>query len=208
MQTRYLISLALSSLSSASLFAQNLVVNGDFEDGTGTAFYATTGWYNCGVGLKQGTTARTDKGAVITGFFSATINDRYNSVEGKFGPVVHSQKTKYVIKAGDSFTLTYDWRPADSYWQTGRDTVRFVLYATSDDRMAGPVVWSSEHTSDLYRGSIDLGKNVFAISSVVKTEAVGKALFINFYGVDTVDGVEGSHHYARVDNIVVEVSKK
>lgn len=208
MKECYLLPLALSALSPVSLFAQNLVVNGDFEDGKGTAFYATTGWYNRGAGLNQGTTARIDKGVVIAGSFSATVSDRYNSVEGKFGPVVHAQKTTHTIKAGNTFTLTYDWRPVDSFWQTGRDTVRFVLYATFDNRMGGPVVWSSELTSDFYRGDITLGKNVSAISSVVNPEAVGKALFVMFYGLDTVDGVEGSTHYARVDNIVVEVSKK
>lgn len=208
MQARYLIPLALAALSSLPLHAQNLVVNGDFENGQGTAFYATPPWYNGGAGLNQGTGARSDKGPVITGSFSAIVSDRYNAVEGKFGSLAHTQKTTHTIKAGDSFTLSYDWRPADKNWQTNRDTVRFVLYATFDNRMGGPVVWTFEHTSEFYRGNIEMGKDVFAISSVVTKEAVGKNLFILFHGMDTVDGVEGSIHWARVDNIVVEISKK
>lgn len=204
MKSHILNACLLFALSPVALQAENLVVNGDFETGNGTAFYQTPGWYNCGTGLNQGTSARTDQGGAITGSYSATVSDRYITAESKFGPVTHVQKTNYTIQEGDSFPLSYEWRPADEYWQRAQDTVRFVLFATVNDKVGGAKVWSSELTSDFFKGNPSGVMAVSATSSVVDPEAVGRALFVMFYGVDTVNGgKDNTPHWARVDNIEV-----
>lgn len=186
----------------------NLVVNGDFESGEKPAFYGTMPWYNCGTGLNQGTNARSSEGTVISGAFSAIVNDRYNIADAKFGPIAHTQKTKHTIEEGDSFSLSYQWLPADRFWQTTRDTVRFVLYATDNDKIGGTKVWTAEFNAGFFRGTIGAPMSVQETTDVVNEEAVGKTLFVQFYGLDTVDGETGSPHFARVDDIVVTVQSK
>ena len=196
-----------AALSSVTLHAQNLVTNGDFESGSGTAFYQTPPWYNCGAGFNQGANARSDKGAVITGDYSAAVIDRYNTTENKGGPVCYVQKTNYKIEKGDSFALSYSWRPADKYWQASKDTVRFVLFATANDKVGGSVIWSSELTSDFYTGKAGAPMAVTATTDVVNDEAVGAVLFVKFYGIDTGDSESGEPHWALVDNIEVSAVK-
>jgi hypothetical protein len=193
----------LTALASLTLQAENLVVNGDFETGEGNAFYQTPPWYNGGTGFNQGASARSNDGLVIRDAYSATVNDRHSPADHKPGPVAHIQKTKHIIQDGDSFSLAYEWTPADDYWQRTSDTIRFVLFATENDKMGGPVVWSSELTSDFFKGKPGTPMFVSATTDVVNAEAVGKALFVRFFGVDTVDGLNGSTHWARVDSIEV-----
>lgn len=197
--------LALSALPLSAVEPENLVENGDFQTGNGNQFYAITGWYNCGTGLNQGASARTDTGPGLPGEFSATINDRFDSANNKFGPTAHSQRTKHVIQAGDAFSLSYDWRPADEFWQKRRDIVRFVLFATEDNNLSGPRVWSETLDSDFFFGRHTEIKFVSQETKVVPAAAVGKRLFILFHGLDTEDGTTGNTHYARVDNIKVSL---
>jgi hypothetical protein len=199
----------LTALSSVTVQAENLVRNGDFETGKGNAFFASPPWYNRGTGLNQGTNARSDQGAVITGSSSAIVSDRYVTEGDKLGPSAHVQKTDHTIQEGDSFTVSYEWRPADRFWQRSTDTVRFVLYATANDKLAGPVVWSSELTSEFFEGNITNVTSVFETSSVVSADAAGSHLFVMFYGVDTVNGgTDGTPHFARVDNIEIKAISK
>jgi len=194
-------------MACTALQAENLIINGDFETGEGNAFYQTPGWYNAGTGSNQGTNARSDEGAVVSGSYSATVIDRYNTSEGKPGPLMYVQKTNYIIEQGDSFALSYEWKPADQYWQRSTDTVRFVLFATGNDNVGGPVVWSSELTSDFTKGGWETVKLVSDTTDVVNSEAVGRTLFVKFYGIDTVDSENGNPHWARVDNIEVTAVK-
>jgi hypothetical protein len=206
MKSHILKTCLLLALSPVALQAENLVVNGDFETGNGTAFWQAPGWYNCGTGLNQGTGARTDEGGVIiTGIYSAVVNDRYVTDEAKFGSLAHAQTTKYIIQDGDSFSLSYEWRPADQWWQRSQDTIRFVLFATANDKLGGAKVWSSELTSDFFKDKPSGVMAVSATSSVVDPEAVGRVLFVMFYGVDTVNGgKDNTPHWAVVDNIEVK----
>jgi len=206
MKTRLLKTSILLFLSCAALQADNLVTNGDFETGDGKAFYQTTGWYNQGVGFNQGTGARSDKGTVISGSYSATVHDRYNKSLEKFGAVAHVQKTQHTIEEGDSFSLSYEWRPADDYWQRSTDTIRFILFATADDKLSGPIVWSAEFNSPFFRGKITTPMGVSETTEVVTPDAVGKKLFICFHGLDTVNSETGSTHFASVDNIEVSAT--
>lgn len=192
-------------MTSLAVQAENLVVNGDFESGTGNEFYATPPWYNCGTGNNQGTPARNDRGAVISGSFSAIINDRYQTAQKKCGPSAFLQKTGYTIEDGDSFSVSYEWRPADEWWQRATDTVRFVLFATANNKPNGHVVWSSELTSDFLKGKPDGVMAVSQTTDVVNSDAAGATLFVMFYGVDTQNGGEDSTpHFARVDNIEIK----
>jgi hypothetical protein len=201
-------SLIISLLGVPALSAadpQNLIRNGDFQAGSGVQFYAVQDWYNHGKGRRQDLNARTDAGFGMPGEFAATINDRYDAAAGKFGPTAHVQKTEHVIRPGDAFALSYVWRPADENWQKRRDTVRFVLFATEDDTLAARVVWSVVLTSDFFLGDIRSMKFVTQETDPVPPAAVGKKLIVTFFGVDTEDGIGGSTHFARVDDIVVSV---
>ncbi|MDX6765282.1 MAG: hypothetical protein SFU85_00665 [Candidatus Methylacidiphilales bacterium] len=206
MKPTILLSLLVMAFSTVAVQAQNFVTNGDFETGTGDAFWQTPPWWNAGKAFNQGTSARTREGAVIGGSYSATVNDRWSKTGDVYSAsVLYSQKTTRTIAAGDVFTLSYDWYPVDDFWQKNRDTIRFFLFATANDKLNGPVVWSSELVSDFFQGSINTYKSVAQTTPVVNAEAVGKTLFIQFHGMDTVDGATGSIHFARVDNIVVKV---
>jgi hypothetical protein len=204
--------LASFALAASSLVAaapvENLVTNGNFEAGKGLEFYNTTGWYNCGRGTRQDLKARTDSDVLMYGIYAATVNDRYDAANKQYDLIAFSQRTGHSVKEGEVFTLNYVWRPFETYWQMSRDTIRFVLFATSDDKMYGPVVWSSTHDSDFFIGSPDVVKVVSQKTSPVTAAAAGKRLFVIFHGIDTVDGVEGATHFARVDNIVITVNGK
>jgi hypothetical protein len=188
--------------------SENLVVNGDFESGKEDAFWSCQPWYNIGKGNNQGAGARTKNGLPISGSYSAPVNDGYDPTEDKYSGLAHSQKTTHTIKEGDSYTLAYDWYPGNDYWQRTTDTIRFVLFATSNDAVGGPRVWSSELTSEFFDGAIHHVKGVVQTTTVVNAEAVGKKLFIVFYGVDKNFTKEGNRHWAMVDNIVLKVAEK
>jgi hypothetical protein len=208
MTTHILKTCLLAALTSTAVHAENLVINGDFEAGTGKEFYKTPPWYNRGAGLNQGDPARSEQ-AVIAGSHSAVVNDRYITAEEKFGNIAHVQKTGYTIKEGDSFSLSYEWRPADEHWQRATDTIRFVLYATADNKIGGRVVWSCVLTSDFFKAKHTSLMAVSQTTDVVDSEAVGQLLFVMFYGVDTVNGgTDGTPHFARVDNIEVNAVNK
>lgn len=183
----------------------NLVTNGDFETGTSNFFWGTPGWYNLGKGLRQDLNARTDKSVITSGSFSAGVNDRYDAANKKYSALAHSQITKHIIQPGDVFTLSYDWHPVDQYWQTNRDTVRFVLFATNDDTLGGKVVWSVELMSDFFRQPVGTVKSVVQELPPLPEAAAGRKLMLVFHGIDTEDGVNGSTHFARVDNISITV---
>ncbi len=183
----------------------NLVTNGDFETGGGTTFDTTPGWYNMGKSQNQDSKARSNTLA-HGGSYSATISDRYDIETGAFSWVAHCQKTTYTIKEGDSFAISYFWRPSDIGWQRGRDNVQFVLFATDNNTLAGNAVWSATLVSGNFPGNdIKIWKNVEARTGVVSPLAVGKTLFVSFYGFDR-GGLSSDAGYARVDDIVVTVA--
>lgn len=196
---------ALSALPSWAAQSANLVANGDFETGTANFFWGTPGWYNMGKGKRQDVNARSDKAPIIAGRYSVGVNDRYDAANKELGSVAHSQITKHIIQPGDVFTLSYDWQPLDQFWQTGRDTVRFTVFATSDDTLGGKIVWSVDLDSDFYRQPLGTVKSVVQELPRVPEAAVGRKLMFMFHGMDTVDGVNGNTHFARVDNVSITV---
>lgn len=197
--------IVLASLRLGADTPQNLVTNGDFESGANVSFWGTPGWYNLGKGLNQGTGARSEKN-VIAGAYSAGVSDRYDAAKKEFTGLAHSQITTHIIQPGDTYTLSFDWRPVDDYWQRNRDTVRFIVYATDDDTLRGQVVWSAVVTSDFFRQPLGTVKTVVDELPVVGAAAHGKKLLLTFHGIDTVDGVSGSPHFAKVDNIFLTLT--
>jgi hypothetical protein len=130
----------LAALSAISAHAENLVKDGGFEPGDELAFYKTQPWHNRVKGLNQGHNARSVADTLISGTYSATVVDRKGAGQNEFGPLAYAPQTKHAIRAGESFLISYDWCPRDEYWQRHADTVRFVLYATVEDPMGGPLV--------------------------------------------------------------------
>lgn len=206
MKPRSLLFTALIAiLTSVADAQQNLVTNGDFETGSSTFFWGTPGWYNRGKAFNQGVAARSDKNS-IAGGYSAGVTDRYDAAKSEFTSLAHSQITTHLIQPDDCYILSFDWRPLDEYWQRNRDTVRFIVYATADDTLGGAVVWSAVVTSDFFRQPLGTVKTVVEELPCVNTAAHGKKLMIAFHGLDTVDGVNGNPHFAKVDNIVLSLN--
>jgi hypothetical protein len=194
----------LSGLSSASVPGQNLVTNGDFEAGSNLTFDGTPNWFNRGTAGQAGS-ARGDNLNLLGSDFNAVISDRYNFGTSTFGPVAHSQRVtagSYKIQGGDFFSLSYDWRDA-SGWEQAHDQVRFVLFATVNDTLAGTVVWSETLDSGTSSAAATW-ESVSQTTGTVTLAAVGKDLFIQFYGVDlNSEGISTTTGFARVDNISV-----
>lgn len=187
-------------LLTSSINANNLVENGDFETGGGSGasrdFNVTANWYNRG-GKQEATARRSDHNPAGSQF-NALITDRAGV------GTLHSQKTGYVIRAGDTFEVTFDSYCSPASWHE-RDIIRLVLFATENDRLAGEVVW--EHNFEKLTDVLGVWETVHGVSQKVEPPAVGKRLFVNFYGVDPKGNVDRSTSYARVDNIVLKVLK-
>lgn len=196
-----------ASFPLSGVHAQNLVRNGDFEGGTGKTFASTVGWYNRGTQGEK-SPVRNDSSPVdpAESPHFGQINDRYDITKSAFGPIAHNQKTAHVIQAGESFDLSYVWLGnGNAGWQRGRDIVRFMLFATSNDSLGGDVVWSSVLDSG-YAAQITTWQKVSQRSEVVASAAVGRRLFVTFYGVDS-QGLSETPGFGLLDNIVVQVSK-
>lgn len=203
----------MSPLATAQ--AVNLIENGTFEAGPGQAsavqFISTPGWYNWGQGLNQRANARSDANPLPGSRYSAVINDRYNFEAGpslfsraQFGPLVHTQKTGHVIRAGESFQVSYEW--AGAYrWNLTRNEVRFVLFATNTDTLGGEVVWSEVFDSGVHAGREGAWKKVSHTGRVVNPAAVGRTLFVAFFGVQDGTSLSAQPGFARVDNLEVKV---
>lgn len=175
-----------------------VVINGDFETGSNLTFEGTPNWYNRGLGGQEAD-ARSGSLNLAGSSFNAVISDAYDTANNTFGGLAHSQKTNYQILEGDYFQLTYQWRDAFN-WQENRDVVRFVLFATDNDTLAGNVAWTTTLDAP-FSTQATTWESVSHASDVVNSNAVGQILFVNFYGVDTVGPSDTG--FARVDNIVV-----
>jgi hypothetical protein len=210
MRNKLITLVAISGLSVATLNAQELLDNGGFEDGTGSgttrSFDVTSNWYNRGTSDQNQNARREETG---TGsLFVGQINDRYDVVNATsdfdsaaLGTITHSQKTSYIIEAGDAFDFSYEWQ--DNFnWNDGFDEVRLVVFATDDDTLGGSILWSSIADSG-YSTSDATYETVTGSTSVVAAAAAGKALFVNIYGFQNNGEMSGSAGFARIDNLSV-----
>jgi|GEM_PF-5941483 len=172
----------------------NLVNNGDFEAGptetTKYAFWETPGWWNRAKrdnaqGLNARIASNDESG------FNATVNDR-GDLASSF-----TQNTKYTIEHGDEYEISLDMR-AGIDWQ-GADRLEVILFATSDNTLSGSVVWEEiVEMGDVVGAEWTTETHTF---KPVPPAAVGKTLFLNFYGVDPAESQKTG--YLRVDNIVL-----
>jgi len=198
MKTLLALTLVLAALPMHSPKA-NLVKNGDFEEGpaelTKYSFAQSPGWWN----RAKRENAQSNNARAISDHhtgFSATVNDRGDAA------TLFSQKTKHIIQHGDEYQLTLDimahldWEPSDK--------VRVILYATEDNNGGGNVVWEEAvEFQDISGSSWISESHTFA---AVPPAAVGKNLFINFYGVDPdLSDQDAKWGFVRVDNIVLTV---
>jgi hypothetical protein len=188
-----LLATLLAVLPLHSPFA-NLVNNGDFEAGptetTKYAFWETPGWWNrAKTDNAQGANARVN--SMDESGFNATVNDRGDMVSS------FSQNTKHTIEHGDEYEISLDMR-AGMDWQ-GADRLEVILFATSDNTLSSSVVWEE---------IVEMGEAVGTDWTTethtfkpVPPAAVGKTLFLNFYGVDPAESQKAG--FLRVDNIVL-----
>jgi hypothetical protein len=210
MRNKLITLVVISGLSVATLNAQELLDNGGFEDGTGSGttrnFDVTSNWYNRGTSDQTQTARREETG---TGsLFVGQINDRYDVTtatsdfdSAALGTITHSQKTSYIIEAGDAFDFSYEWQ--DNFnWNDGFDEVRLVVFATDDDTLGGSILWSSIADSG-YSTAGATYETVTGTTSVVAAAAIGQSLFVNFYGVQTSSGLSANTGFARIDNLSV-----
>jgi hypothetical protein len=191
-----------------ALFAgnDNLVKNGDFElyESEWVSFNDTKFWRNRGTGKEKANARRNGQGdGVLASGFQGSINDQYDERTATFGVVAHNQNTEHIIRPGESYTVDYVWKTAYQ-WQRERDIVRVILYATTANTPTGPVVWSAPLESGAARKE-NTWERISHLTEVVPPAAVGKQLFLSFYGVDLLG--TSAPGYALVDNIVVQVVK-
>jgi hypothetical protein len=211
MRNKLITLVVISGLSVATLNAQELLDNGGFEDGTGSgttrSFDVTSNWYNRGTSDQNQVARResTDTGSSFVG----QINDRYDVItatsdfdSAALGTITHSQKTSYIIEAGDAFDFSYEWTSLAS-WNSGLDEVRLVVFATDDNTLGGAILWSSIADS----GTATVGNLTYegeaGTTGIVAAAATGKALFVNIYGFQNNDAMSGSAGFARIDNLSV-----
>jgi hypothetical protein len=109
-----------------------------------------------------------------------------------------------LIAAEDIYAVRFDLMANAVSWNN-RDFVRVVLFATQDNQVQGRVVWEHLFDGAPSAGMLGTWEAVGGRTDVVATEAVGKRLFINFYGMDSFGEDFGKPGYARLDNLSVTV---
>lgn len=205
-----LIIFGTASLALASLNAQNLVSNGGFETVTGSTPYTfaeLADWSNLGTGAATTGAAQVATPS-MTGVNLGLVDNTYNRDGSSFGFRAHVQDTGYVIASGDSFNVSYDWRPSSANGSWGpSDELRFILYATSDNTALGTQVWIEIFDSGT-QTTLNTEYSVSDTSEIVTSGAVGQNLFVNFYGLRKTGSVPttgGTAGYAGIDEISVSV---
>lgn len=185
----------------------SLVSNGDFETVTGSTPYTfaeLVDWSNLGTSASGAAQAANTMSGSIIGLSDNT----YDRDGESFGLRAHVQNTGYTIVAGDSFDVSYTWRPSSAAagWGTS-DEIRFILYATNDDTALGTQVWSEIFDSGT-QTVLNANYIVNGTSSAVTSGAVGQNLFASFYGLRKTGSIPtqpSERGFAGVDEISVSV---
>lgn len=183
--------------------ADNLITNGDFEAGPKEApvhaFYESPGWYNRAEGGKrQDAQARRDSENLGESTYNALINNKV--------PVnsIFHQKTGHIIKEGEIYNLSLDWK--HSFQWRATDLLRVRVYATLDNKVGGTVIW--EDVAELDHPSGEEWARVKHAFAPVPLDAQGKNLHFSFEGVGAQETLDKKDvGFARVDNIVLEVAE-
>jgi hypothetical protein len=161
-------------------------------------FSRTPGWFNRAEnGKRQDITARSRKDNQGDSVYTASINDNRTPYS------IFSQRTNHPIKAGEVYRVSLEWRPSFK-WRAG-DVLRVTVFATSNDKLGGEVVW--QDSVDFETADRELWNKVEHAFQAAPAAAEGKLLYFNFQGVGNFDGIDKREvGFARVDNIVLTVA--
>ncbi len=180
------------------------ILNGNFNAGsadgdtTDDNFQATPGWSNIfGAPTMQAT--RTNL---------ASPDGSRNAVLSLSGDRVFTSElglNGYIISAGDTFDVQYEWRDAFN-WNDSLDRVGVTLFTTDDDTITGAMTelivdFSELSTANNAYETVDHD----AFYTATAGDA-GKRLFLYFNGV-TGEGSD-TNGFARFDNLTLEVTSE
>ncbi|MDA7502397.1 PEP-CTERM sorting domain-containing protein [bacterium] len=178
------------------------ILNGNFNAGssdgdtTDDNFEATPDWLNSGGALTMQAT-RTNL---------ASPDGTRNAVLSLTGDRIFGSElglNGYIISAGDTFDVQYEWRDAFN-WNDNLDRVEVTLFTTDDDTFTGAV---TELVSDF--SELSTANNTYqtvdhdAFYTATSGDA-GKRLFLYFKGA-TGEGSD-NNGFARFDNLTLEVT--
>jgi len=186
----------------ASVIIGGDILNGNFNAGstdgdtTDDNFEATPDWLNSG-GAPTMQATRTNL---------ASPDGTRNAVLSLTGDRVFGSElglNGYIISAGDTFDVQYEWRDAFN-WNDSLDRVEVTLFTTDDDTFTGAV---TELVSDF--SELSTANNTYqtvdhdAFYTATSGDA-GKRLFLYFKGA-TGEGSD-NNGFARFDNLTLEVT--
>jgi len=186
----------------ASVIIGGDILNGNFNAGstdgdtTDDNFEATPDWLNSG-GAPTMQATRTNL---------ASPDGTRNAVLSLTGDRVFGSElglNGYIISAGDTFDVQYEWRDAFN-WNDSLDRVEVTLFTTDDDTFTGAV---TELVSDF--SELSTANNTYqtvdhdAFYTATSGDA-GKRLFLYFKGA-TGEGSD-NNGFARFDNLSLEVT--
>mgnify|MGYP000084627571 FL=1 len=186
----------------ASVIIGGDILNGNFNAGsidgdtTDDNFEATPDWLNSG-GAPTMQATRTNL---------ASPDGTRNAVLSLTGDRVFGSElglNGYIISAGDTFDVQYEWRDAFN-WNDNLDRVEVTLFTTDDDTFTGAV---TELVSDF--SELSTANNTYqtvdhdAFYTATSGDA-GKRLFLYFKGA-TGEGSD-NNGFARFDNLTLEVT--
>ena len=186
----------------ASVIIGGDILNGNLNAGsadgdtTDDNFEATPDWLNSG-GAPTMQATRTNL---------ASPDGTRNAVLSLTGDRVFGSElglNGYIISAGDTFDVQYEWRDAFN-WNDSLDRVEVTLFTTDDDTFTGAV---TELVSDF--SELSTANNTYqtvdhdAFYTATSGDA-GKRLFLYFKGA-TGEGSD-NNGFARFDNLTLEVT--
>ena len=186
----------------ASVIIGGDILNGNFNAGstdgdtTDDNFEATPDWLNSG-GAPTMQATRTNL---------ASPDGTRNAVLSLTGDRVFGSElglNGYIISAGDTFDVQYEWRDAFN-WNDSLDRVEVTLFTTDDDTFTGAV---TELVSDF--SELSTANNTYqtvdhdAFYTATSGDA-GKRHFLYFKGA-TGEGSD-NNGFARFDNLTLEVT--
>ena len=187
----------------ASVIIGGDILNGNFNAGstdgdtTDDNFQSTPDWVNVG-GAATMQATRTNL---------PSPDSSRNAVLSLSGDRVFGSElglNGYIISAGDTFDVQYEWRDAFN-WNDSLDNVAITLFTTDDDTITGaatPLVVDLSGLSTANNTYETVNHDGIYTST---TNDAGKKLFLSFQGQPG----EGSdtNGFARFDNLTLEVTQ-
>ncbi|MCH7226875.1 sulfatase-like hydrolase/transferase [Haloferula sp. A504] len=158
-----------------------LLTNGGFESGSGTAFSATDSWTN--LGGDQSVNARNTTNP-SSGSYRGIVGN------GSNGPVSPSTDTGLTIQTGDAFTLSFQHAGALN-WDLGADTITATLYyQDGGDHTIGSITVTP--TQDFSTGYNSASTEIAATAG-----SVGQSLWLRIESATA----ESSGEFASIDDV-------